>query len=157
MTPARPDLRPTLLSLPEAAFLALIGVVTLADLSIAARHGVTIDWHSFALGGGVCLGLVIVGIVMRRLRRPERATKLVVIFGLNGLFAMMMGIFFHVQMPRPEPVLTQLLLDIDHWFGFDWPAFVDWAAAHPPVGPVLRAVVGTSPAGRSASRFRTSG
>jgi hypothetical protein len=45
-----------------------------------------------------------------------------------ALFGLSMGIFFHIFMPRPDPVLDEFLLRVDHFFGCHWPDAATWLA-----------------------------
>ena len=124
----------------ELAFVGLISFVFLTDILLSLTGDQTIAWHTFAVGGFACIGLIVCGCYMRIVKDADRGGKIVLMFGLNSLFAMMMAIFFHLHMPRPEPILTDMLLAVDHWFGYDWPSAVAWVEEVPNLGWVLQKV-----------------
>ncbi len=118
------------LSLGLAAFLAVVVLSFLRDQAI--------DWMSFLPVYASALGLLVVGIYIRTVKSAERFAALTVALSGYALFGVSMGIVFHIYMPRPEPILDEFLLRVDHMFGYHWPDAVTWLAREmPTVGLVL--------------------
>lgn len=124
----------------EVAFLLLIIGVFCTNVVLSLTSNQTIAWHSFALSLFVCIGLVFCGGYLRTVRGANRSGKIILMLGLNSLFGLLMAIFFHLHFPRPEPMLTDALLSVDRWFGYDWPAAVAWVADVPNLGWALSLV-----------------
>lgn len=124
----------------ETVFMALIFAIFCVDVAISIGLNRPVEWAGFGIGAGACVGLIAIGSYARVAKGMDRAAKFLLAVGLKSLFGVMMGIFFHLQMPRPEPVLTEVLLQIDHWFGYHWPAMVEWAAGYNGLGQFLRIV-----------------
>jgi hypothetical protein len=108
------------LSLGLAAFIV---IVVLSEWRAQA-----IDWMSFFPGYASSLGLLAVGIYIRVFKAAERVAALTVALSGYALFGISMGIVFHIFMPRPEPILDEVLLQFDHLFGYHWPDAVAWLA-----------------------------
>lgn len=121
-------------------FLAFVAIVVLSSLRNQA-----IDWESFIPVYGYGLGLLAIGVYIRMVKGAERVASLTVALAGYALFGISMGIFFHIFMPRPEPVLDDLLLRVDHFFGYHWPDAVVWLAnEHAEIGRFLSIVYQSS-------------
>ena len=42
------------------------------------------------------------------------------------------------------PIVDPMLVSVDRWFGFDWPAWYRWVAAHPPLQSLLNMLYSSS-------------
>lgn len=124
----------------EITFIGLITMIFFANIALSLMWDQSIAWHTFGIGIFAAIGLVICGCYMRIVKGADRGGKVVVTVGLKFLFGAMMGIFFHMHLPRPEPILTDALLAMDRWFGYDWPSAVAWVAETPGLGSVLNVI-----------------
>lgn len=123
----------------ELLFMALIMFVVSANLVVDYRGPQRVDWGSFALGLTGAVGVVLLSAYYRvAYKNVAWLGKAMMTVALASTCGLMMGILFHQQMPRPEPVLTDALLAMDRWFGYDWPAAVAWVAEIPYLGTFLR-------------------
>ena len=123
--PANPAIRDG-----ELKYLALGAATFVAIVALSFWRDQAIDWMSFLPVYGSALGLLAVGIYIRVFKGAERFSALTVALSGYALFGVSMGIFFHIFMPRPEPVLDAFLLRFDHAFGYHWPDAVVWLAEH---------------------------
>ncbi|MEJ6401266.1 phosphatase PAP2 family protein [Yoonia sp. 2307UL14-13] len=123
----------------EWIFIGLIASVVIANLIVGYTNPQNVDWGSFALGAMGAVGLAILGGYYRvAYAHVAWLGKAAVTIAIAAIMGVMLGILFHLHMPRPEPVLTDALLAMDRWFGYDWPAAVAWVAEIPFLGTFLR-------------------
>lgn len=108
------------LSLGLAAFLAIV--------TLSFWRNQAIDWASFLPVYASALGLLAIGIYLRTHKSAERFASVTIALAGYALFGVSMGIVFHIFMPRPEPILDEFLLNVDHFFGYHWPDTVVWLA-----------------------------
>lgn len=122
----------------EVKYLGL-GVLTFVAIVILSLwRNQAIDWESFLPVYGSSLGLLAIGIYIRIFKSAERIAALIIALSGYALFGVSMGIFFHIFMPRPDPILDAFLLSFDNYFGYHWPDAVVWLATHfPTVGTAL--------------------
>ncbi|MBB4173310.1 hypothetical protein GGR93_001071 [Sulfitobacter noctilucicola] len=114
----------------EVKYLSVALVAFIAVVVLSAIRNQAIDWMSFLPGYGYALGLLAIGLYIRVFKAAERIAALTVALSGYALFGLSMGIVFHIYMPRPEPVLDDLLLGFDHLFGYHWPDAVEWLASN---------------------------
>lgn len=112
----------------EIKYLSLGLAALVAVVILSAWRGQAIDWMSFQAIYGSALGLLAIGIYLRTCKQAERFACVTVALAGYALFGVSMGIVFHIFMPRPEPVLDEFLLRVDHYFGYHWPDAVAWLA-----------------------------
>lgn len=129
---------PAVLRGGEIRFLCLALIAFVVVVVLSALYSQAIDWESFTPGYGYALALLAIGLYIRVFRSAERFSALTIALSGYALFGVSMGIFFHMHMPRPEPVLDDFLLRVDHFFGYHWPDAVVWLAReYPGVGTAL--------------------
>lgn len=123
----------------EWVFIGLIACVAAVNMTVDYRNPQSVDWGSFAPGLFGAVGLAVIG-GYYRVAYPLVAWfgKAAVTIAIAATMGCLLGILFHLHMPRPEPVLTEALLAMDRWFGYDWPAAVAWVAEVPFLGTFLR-------------------
>jgi hypothetical protein len=121
--PMRPAFRPA-----EAKYLALSVAIFVAVVVLAELRNQAIAWDTFFMGYFSSLGLLAVGVYIRLFKSADRLSALTIALAGYALFGISMGIFFHVFMPRPDPVWDAFLLRFDHFFGYHWPDAVAWLA-----------------------------
>ena len=123
----------------ELAFIALILAVVAANIVVDIQGPQRVAWGSFSLGMTAAVGFVLLSgyyrIAYKHVAWLGKGMMTVVLGAMCGLLT---GILIHQHMPRPEPVLTEALLKMDLWFGYDWPKAVDWVASVPFLGTFLR-------------------
>lgn len=124
----------------EAAFLSLITFLFGVNLMMSFTLDRAVAWETYAPGAAACVGLILCGLYIRFFKGAERRAKITIVIGLNSLFGLMTAVFFHLNMPRPEPILSDFLLGIDNFFGYHWPTAVAWVAETPNLGYFLRVV-----------------
>lgn len=130
LTSRAPALRPG-----EIKYLTLALLAFIAFAGLSQWRGQAIDWMSFLPGYVYSLGLLAIGMYVRVYKKAERLAVVAVALAGYALFGMSMGVVFHIYMPRPEPILGELLLGFDHFFGYHWPDAVVWLAeSYPTVG-----------------------
>jgi hypothetical protein len=123
----------------EYVMMAVVLFVVAAILYVDAQGPQQVGWASFAVGTFAAVALMLIGAYYRRTYKGAAwLGKSALVIALGSLLGMLMGIMFHQQMPRPEPVLTDAMLAIDAWFGFHWPDAVKWVASVPYLGTFLR-------------------
>jgi len=122
----------------EIKFLSLGVLALIAIVVLSAWRDQAIDWMSFFPIYAYALGLLAIGIYIRIFKSAERVAAISVALAGYALFGVSMGIVFHIYMPRPEPILDEMLLQFDHFFGYHWPDAVVWLAQeHAGIGRVL--------------------
>lgn len=119
---------PAALRPSEAKYLILSLAIFVAVVVLAEIRSQAINWESFFMGYFSSLGLLAVGIYIRLFKSAERLAALTIALSGYALFGISMGIFFHIFMPRPDPILDEFLLRVDHFFGYHWPDAVVWLA-----------------------------
>lgn len=130
---------PTMFRGGELKFLSLSIGAFVAVLLLSEWYSQAIDWAGFMPGYFYATTLLALGVYIRVVKSAERAAALTIALAGYALFGISMGIFFHIFMPRPEPVLDAFLLRFDHLFGYHWPDAVVWLAeSYPTLGVVLR-------------------
>ncbi|MEW9920645.1 phosphatase PAP2 family protein [Marimonas sp. MJW-29] len=112
----------------EVKYLGVGVVAFVAIVILSFWRNQAIDWDSFLPVYGSALGLLAIGIYIRVFKSAERFSALTIALAGYALFGVSMGIFFHIFMPRPEPMLDETLLRFDNFFGYHWPDAVIWLA-----------------------------
>ncbi|PUB18742.1 phosphatase PAP2 family protein [Yoonia sediminilitoris] len=138
---ARSGTRASYFHKAELTFMAIILIAVSVNVLVDATGPQKIGWGSFGLGLSGAVGLIaLAGYYRRAYPYAAWIGKAMLTVSLASLLGIMLGILFHQQMPRPTPVLTEALLAMDHWFGYDWPTAVNWVANVPYLGTFLRYV-----------------
>ncbi len=122
----------------ELAFIGLIGAVFCTVILMSLTGDQVVAWHRMAASLTAALCLVFGGVYMRVFKGTERTAKSAVVIGLSTVFGLSMLVFFSLHMPRPAPALSDSLLAMDRWLGYDWSMLSAWVAGVPHLGELLQ-------------------
>jgi hypothetical protein len=122
--------QPTKLALRSGEYkISVISVVSFViTLILSLLKNQDVNWLSFAPVYLPAIGLLAIGIYIRVYKSFEQAAAMCVALGNYAIFGASIGIFFHLFMPRPDPVWNAALLQFDNYFGYHWPDAVEWLA-----------------------------
>ena len=90
-----------------------------------------IDWLGYA---GICASVgvpILIGLYYRHSGRSERIASTLICTGGFILFSACLSLFNYLLLPLRNPVIDVPIAEIDAWFGYHWPAVMEFAASHP--------------------------
>lgn len=124
----------------ERIILTVSLALTVVCLFLAWDKGVAVslDDHRFAfLFASVT---VAVGQFYRHVRKDERIAITAHMLPLFILYSVPASIFNILLLPRPSAPIDAMLVRMDAWFGYSWPAACAWISQYPLLSDVLRQI-----------------
>ena len=121
-------------------------VLAIFDLAMVLVRNIGFDWFSYALLFAVGSFMMAVGMFYRSSGRSERISIALMATGMLVLFTMLLSVFNYLLLPLWREPIDPFLVGIDTWFGYSWPAIVEFAGRHPLFNELTRyAYVSTLP------------
>lgn len=122
--------------------LAAVAILATSALSaaMAVVHQAPVDLPSY---GGKALPVVLfltTGAIARRWRRDEFLASFTMAAGLLLAFSLVLSTYNYLLLPVAVPLIDPWLLSTNAALGYDWIAFVDWAASYPLLSSALGSV-----------------
>jgi PAP2 superfamily len=122
----------------ERLCIAIMLATTAMCAALAAWKGITIIGATLLSGCVIAALFFFTGLFFRTVRKDDVLSLLFLNIGLFSLFTFVAVLYNHLLLPLSTPVIDPLLIRIDAWFGFDWPALMQWVAQHVWFSELLR-------------------
>ncbi len=126
----------------ERTIILIILTVVLIDAALILHKGIIIGFEFFAFSVVFCVAFVALGQFYRRFRNSERIALTAHAVGLFVAFTVFGALLNVVLLPRPSAPIDGILVRIDAWFGYSWPALCAWFAQYPWLSEIARGVYG---------------
>lgn len=122
----------------ERLALSVVLLALIVDLILIFWKGAEIDWFAYAKISGLCLLLILGGIIYRVLDRSERIASTLICSALLVAFSMALSLFNYLLLPVSAPFIDAYIIKADAYLGFYWPDIMFWAAQHPILSLILK-------------------
>jgi len=126
------------LDFSERIILAAIGAVFVLNALLMLFRGGAIDTGAYATLFAIALGVGAVGQFYRQSGRSEAAASALTCTAFMILFSNAALVLNFLLLPLSRPSIDPLLMQIDGWLGYSWPAAVAFAADHPLINAVAK-------------------
>ncbi len=125
--------------MPAEKSMLLISMVAgpIAVSSFLIR-GLNVDWASYGASMLVVLGLMVIGYFYRKTGRSERIGAATTCAGLFIFFTICLSMYNYMLLPLWREPIDLQLNEIDQWFGYSWPAVIEWAGQNPVFNEIVR-------------------
>ena len=125
--------------MPAEKSMLLISLVAgpIAVTSFLWRE-LNVDWVSYGASMLVVLLLMVTGYFYRKTGRSERIGAATTCAGLFIFFTICLSIYNYMLLPLWRAPIDVQLNAIDQWFGYSWPAVIEWAGQHPVINEIIR-------------------
>ena len=123
---------------PERFVLMLTGVGLLLNAVLLLRGTLALDWQGYAVVALAAIGIGAVGQFYRISRRSDRLGDALIVTSLWIAFPAVFVIFNYLQMPVANAPIDAQLMWVDSLYGYEWTAWIEWAAYNPFATNVLR-------------------
>lgn len=127
-----------LLTHAEWKLIGFIVATGIASVIFAAVRHQAVDWFDFLPDIEFALGLILIGIYLRRRGHLTRTAMGMIAFGMSVSFLVCCGILTLTVLPFVNPMVDQQLLAADAALGFSWVDSINALANYPKFGIVLR-------------------
>jgi hypothetical protein len=124
----------------ERTIILIILTVVLIDAALILHKGIIIGLDFFAFSVGFSVAFVALGQFYRRFRDSERIALTAHAVALFVAFTVFGALLNVVLLPRPSAPIDGVLVRVDAWFGYSWPALCAWFAQYPWLSEIVRGV-----------------
>jgi hypothetical protein len=124
----------------ERTILLVIAAVAIVDFVLIVQKNVLIGMDFFAYSAGFVGVTLAIGQFYRVVRDGERIALTANAVGFFIAFTVVSSLFNVLLLPRPSEPIDALLVRIDAWFGYSWPALCAWFAQYPQLNGIVRSI-----------------
>lgn len=124
----------------ERTILLVTVALAISSFALIWLKGIAVDVGFFTFSLGFSALMILIGQVYRQYRDSERIALTTHVLGLFIGYSLFGALFNTVLLPRPFAPIDPVLVRIDAWLGYSWPAICGWFAEHPVLNSVLRVV-----------------
>lgn len=124
----------------ERLILMITGALIVSDAFLIWWKDINVSSDFFLTSVGVAALFIGIGQIYRRWRDSERIALTMHAIALFLVFSVFCALFNLLLLPRPTAPIDFVLVQIDAWLGYSWPALCAWVANFPLLNAVLRTV-----------------
>ena len=128
----------------ERLIFRIIFILAIFNIVIIYKKSISIDVAGYTVCCLIGLLLMALGQFYRISERSMRLGNVLTASGLYVLFTIVGSIFNYVFLPIYFHPIDDILMRVDNFVGYSWPAVVTWAATYPWIGTTFYVVYMTS-------------
>lgn len=128
----------------ERKFVFIILLTGLAGVATALAMQRTVNWPPFIMGFLASLGLLAIGVYVRRVKGKPRLALALVGVGVFASFSAASSVFIFALLPLPNSLIDDWLTRTGHFVGYDWNALVVAMTGYPTVTRALGVIYHSS-------------
>ena len=114
--------------------------LTVVCLFLAWDKGVVVTLGDYRFAILFAAAMVAVGQFYRHVRKDERIAITAHMLPLFILYSAPASLFNILLLPRPSAPIDAMLVRMDAWFGYSWPAACAWISQYPLLSDILRQI-----------------